>query len=68
MFRGGAFGVCMGLMFFTMYCQNALSFWYGTTLVLHGEIEAGDMLMAVFNVLFAGWCIGTVSERLSSYS
>ncbi|XP_076821320.1 ATP-dependent translocase ABCB1-like isoform X2 [Clavelina lepadiformis] len=66
MFRGGAFGVCMGLMFFTMYCQNALSFWYGTTLVLHGEIEAGDMLMAVFNVLFAGWCIGTLSTNISS--
>ncbi|CAK8673190.1 unnamed protein product [Clavelina lepadiformis] len=64
MFRGSAFGVCMGLIFFTVYCEYALSFWYGTTLVINGEIQAGDMLMAVFNVLVAGWAISTLSTHI----
>ena len=63
MFRGGAFGVCMGMMYFSAFCQYAVSFWYGTTLVIKGEIQAGDMLTAVFNVYFAGWSIGTVSGQ-----
>ncbi|CAK8673192.1 unnamed protein product [Clavelina lepadiformis] len=66
MFRGGAFGVCMGMMYFSAFCQYAVSFWYGTTLVIKGEIQAGDMLMAVFNVYFAGWSIGTLSTHISA--
>ncbi|XP_076821326.1 phosphatidylcholine translocator ABCB4-like isoform X2 [Clavelina lepadiformis] len=66
MFRGGMFGLCMGLIYFTAYCQYAVSFWFGTTLVLQGQIEPGYMFLSVFTVMLAGWSAGIVSTHIAA--
>jgi len=37
-----------------------LSFWYGTTEVLKGNIEVGDMITTFFNILLAAYGFGIV--------
>ena len=38
-----------------------LAFWYGTSLVLSGEIEVGDMMTAFFGIIIGAFALGTVS-------
>ena len=54
-------GLSNGTVYFTMYATYALSFWYGTKLVLNNEIEVGDVMTTFFGVIIAAFALGGVS-------
>jgi len=54
-------GFSLGFSYFAMFGMYGLSFWYGTTEVLKGNIEVGDMMTTFFNILIATFGLGTVS-------
>ena len=63
--KGVVGGCSIGLIYFSMFCMYGLSFWYGTTEVLKGNIEVGDMMTTFFNILIAAFGLGTVGCRRS---
>jgi len=54
-------GFSIGFLYLCIFAMYALSFWYGTTLVIAGEISVGDLTTTFFGVLFASFALGTVS-------
>jgi len=58
--KGLVSGFNSGFLFFAMYSMYGLSFWYGTTEVLKGNIKVGDMMTTFFNILIAAFGVGTV--------
>lgn len=58
--RGFMSGLGIGLLYFSMFGMYGLSFWYGSTLVIKGEITAGDLTTSFFGILIASFALGTV--------
>uniref|UniRef100_F6S2J4 Bile salt export pump n=1 Tax=Ciona intestinalis TaxID=7719 RepID=F6S2J4_CIOIN len=54
-------GMITRLMYLTMFGLYGLSYWYGTTLVLDGEITVGNMMTTFFNILIAAFALGTAA-------
>uniref|UniRef100_H2ZPB1 Bile salt export pump n=1 Tax=Ciona savignyi TaxID=51511 RepID=H2ZPB1_CIOSA len=66
---GGLFtGFSMGLLYLSMFGMYGLSFWYGTTLVLNGEIAVGNMIVTFFNILIAAFGLGMGGSYLEALS
>ena len=63
--RGFMSGLGIGLLYITMFGMYGLSFWYGITLVISGEIRLGELTTSFFGVLIASFALGTVSQKLS---
>lgn len=61
-------GFSMGLTMFVMVCVYALGFWYGSTLVRRGEMNAGDVVTVFFAVIIAAMSIGQAAPNVSSFS
>ena len=59
--RGFMSGLGIGLLYITMYGMYGLSFWYGSNLVINGEIKLGDLTTSFFAILIASFALGTVS-------
>uniref|UniRef100_H2ZPC0 Bile salt export pump n=1 Tax=Ciona savignyi TaxID=51511 RepID=H2ZPC0_CIOSA len=67
--KGGLFtGFSMGLLYLSMFGMYGLSFWYGTTLVLNGEIAVGNMIVTFFNILIAAFGLGMGGSYLEALS
>uniref|UniRef100_H2ZPT2 Bile salt export pump n=1 Tax=Ciona savignyi TaxID=51511 RepID=H2ZPT2_CIOSA len=66
--RGFISGFTIGLLYLSMFGMYGLSFWYGTTLVLNGEIAVGDMITTFFNILIAAFALGTAGSYLEAFS
>uniref|UniRef100_H2ZPB5 Bile salt export pump n=1 Tax=Ciona savignyi TaxID=51511 RepID=H2ZPB5_CIOSA len=67
--KGGLFtGFSMGLLYLSMFGMYGLSFWYGTTLVLNGEIAVGNMITSFLNILIAAFALGMGGSYLEALS
>uniref|UniRef100_H2ZPW6 Bile salt export pump n=1 Tax=Ciona savignyi TaxID=51511 RepID=H2ZPW6_CIOSA len=66
--RGLVSGFSMGLLYLSMFGMYGLSFWYGTTLVLNGEIAVGNMITSFFNILIAAFGLGMAGSYLDAFS
>lgn len=60
--------IAMGFMFFMIYMSYALAFWYGSTLILAEEYDAGMLLTVFFAVLIGAFGIGQTSPNIQSFS
>lgn len=60
--------IAMGFMFFMIYMSYALAFWYGSTLILAKEYDAGMLLTVFFAVLIGAFGIGQTSPNIQSFS
>uniref|UniRef100_F6S2T0 Bile salt export pump n=1 Tax=Ciona intestinalis TaxID=7719 RepID=F6S2T0_CIOIN len=66
--RGFVSGFSIGLLYMSMFGLYGLSFWYGTTLVLSGEITVGNMMTTFFNILIAAFALGTAGSYFESFA
>ncbi|KAL4426347.1 hypothetical protein ABPG74_006285 [Tetrahymena malaccensis] len=72
---GGLAGAGMGLMLLTMFCDYALSFWYGSQLISEGvynqiydrNYTQGDVYVIFFSVLIGGFSFAQIGPCLSSF-
>ena len=55
-------GFSIGFVYLCIFGMYALSFWYGATLVIRGEIIVEDLTISFFGVLIASFSLGTVSS------
>jgi ABC-type multidrug transport system fused ATPase/permease subunit len=49
--RGNVLGYGLGILFFVIYCTDALGFWYGSRLVMSGEYDVSQVLIVFFSML-----------------
>ncbi|XP_010631188.1 ATP-dependent translocase ABCB1 isoform X4 [Fukomys damarensis] len=60
--------VSVGANFLVIYASYALSFWYGSTLILSGEYSIGQVLTVFFSVLTGALSIGQASPNLEAFA
>lgn len=60
--------IAMGFTFFMIYMSYALAFWYGSTLILAEEYNAGILLTVFFAVLIGAFGIGQTSPNIQSFA
>lgn len=59
--RKGLFtGLSLGSLMLVMFSMYGLAFWYGSTLVVAGEINEGQLLTAFFGVLIGAFSLAQV--------
>uniref|UniRef100_A0A8C9XAL9 ATP-binding cassette, sub-family B (MDR/TAP), member 4 n=1 Tax=Sander lucioperca TaxID=283035 RepID=A0A8C9XAL9_SANLU len=58
----------MGFTFLMIYLSYALSFWYGSTLILSKEYTIGTLLTVFFVVLIGVFILGQTSPNLQTFS
>eukprot|EP00834_Sanchytrium_tribonematis_P003809 NODE_161_length_14984_cov_0.487000.p1 type:complete len:823 gc:universal NODE_161_length_14984_cov_0.487000:6363-8831(+) len=64
--KGFKTGLAMGVTFMLMFGDYGLGFWYGSTLVVAGEIDGGTVLNVFFAVLIGAFVLGNLSPSLGS--
>lgn len=60
--KGLVVGTSLGMLMFIMFSTYGLAFWYGSTLIIGGDLEVGDMLTAFFGVLIGAFSAGQVGK------
>ena len=65
--RGFMTGLSIGLMYLSIFGMYALSFWYGTTLVLTEETSIGALTICFFSILVGSYSLGTVSVPILNF-
>ncbi|CAK8697430.1 unnamed protein product [Clavelina lepadiformis] len=58
-------GCSLGTIRFIVFSMYGISFWYGTRLVLDGEITPGDFITSFFAVIFASFAIGSIGNNFT---
>ncbi|XP_076820461.1 ATP-dependent translocase ABCB1-like isoform X2 [Clavelina lepadiformis] len=66
--RGFMTGLSIGLMYLSIFGMYALSFWYGTTLVLTEETSIGALTICFFSILVGSYSLGTAGSYFGSFS
>jgi len=66
--RGALTGLSTGALYLFMYGAYGLAFWYGTSLVLSGEIQVGDMMTAFFGIIIGAFALGTAGSYFGAIS
>ncbi|CAB4426820.1 unnamed protein product [Rhizophagus irregularis] len=61
-------GAGLGATYFFMYSTYALAFWYGSTLLLKGELTSGDVVNVFFAVLIGAFALGHIAPDLQAFS
>ncbi|CEQ39138.1 SPOSA6832_00638 [Sporobolomyces salmonicolor] len=59
-------GLGLGVFFFIIYCSYALAFFYGTTLILQGRANAGQIVF--FSILIGAFSLAMLAPNLQSMS
>ncbi|CAG8448762.1 17258_t:CDS:10 [Acaulospora morrowiae] len=59
-------GVSLASLMFIVFCTFALAFWYGSILVVDGQLSGGQVLNVFFAVLIGAISIGNASPNISS--
>ncbi|XP_041708101.1 ATP-dependent translocase ABCB1-like isoform X2 [Coregonus clupeaformis] len=60
--------IAMGFTFLMIYLSYALSFWYGSTLIISGEYTIGTVLTVFFTVLTGAFAIGQTSPNVQAFA
>ncbi|GAA6062061.1 hypothetical protein JCM10212_003559 [Sporobolomyces blumeae] len=58
----------LGVFFFIIYCSYALAFYYGTTLILQGRADAGQIVNVFFSILIGAFSLAMLAPNLQSMS
>nr|KAF6417727.1 ATP binding cassette subfamily B member 5 [Rousettus aegyptiacus] len=60
----------LGAVYFFMNGTYGLAFWYGTSLILHGEpgYTIGTVLAVFFSVIHSSYCIGTAAPNFETFT
>ncbi|CAK8684913.1 unnamed protein product [Clavelina lepadiformis] len=66
--KGVVSGVSIGMLFLIMFSTYGLAFWYGSTLVIAGEINVGALLTAFFGVLIGAFSLGQAAANIEDFS
>ncbi|GAA5912585.1 hypothetical protein JCM5296_000742 [Sporobolomyces johnsonii] len=61
-------GLGLGVFFFIIYCSYALAFYYGTTLILQGRANAGEIVNVFFSILIGAFSLAMLAPNLQSMS
>ena len=61
--KGVARGTGKGIMFLCLFIMHGVALWYGTQLVLSGEIDVQALVIGFFVTLMASFSLGNVSEN-----
>ncbi|GAA5918154.1 hypothetical protein JCM1841_005277 [Sporobolomyces salmonicolor] len=61
-------GLGLGVFFFIIYCSYALAFFYGTTLILQGRANAGQIVNVFFSILIGAFSLAMLAPNLQSMS
>ncbi|KAM5158331.1 ATP-dependent translocase ABCB1-like [Mantella aurantiaca] len=60
--------VSIGFAFLMIYAAYALSFWYGTTLVIEENYSIGSVLTVFFAVIIGAFSVGQTSPNIEAFS
>ena len=66
--KGIKTGLAMATTFFLIFANYALGFWYGSTLVVSGELTGGTVLNVFFAVMFGGFVLGNIAPAAAAVS
>ncbi|RHZ65785.1 hypothetical protein Glove_311g54 [Diversispora epigaea] len=61
-------GSGIGFMFFFIYCTYSLAFWFGTKLVLNGELSPGGIINVFFAVMIGAFSLGNIAPDIQAFS
>lgn len=61
-------GFSVGVMVFLIFASYSLAFYYGTTLVLNGEIAGQDVLNVIFSLMIGAMALGTCAPNFAALS
>jgi ATP-binding cassette subfamily B (MDR/TAP) protein 1 len=69
-------GIGLGIIFFSIFAAYALAIWFGSTLIMNGEInnnsgkpfQAGDILTVLFTIIFGSFSLGQASPNIKAIS
>ncbi|CAI2166259.1 12008_t:CDS:10 [Funneliformis geosporum] len=61
-------GAGLGIVYFFIYSTYALAFWYGSTLILSGELTSGIVVNVFFAVLIGAFALANVAPELQAFS
>ncbi|CAG8515882.1 5176_t:CDS:2 [Diversispora eburnea] len=61
-------GAGVGFTFFFIYSVFALAFWYGTNLILDGEITPGEIVNIYFAVIIRAFALGNITPDIQAFS
>ncbi|KAK0503658.1 ste6-like protein [Armillaria luteobubalina] len=59
-------GVCIAIILFTVYAAYALAFYFGTTLIISGELNAGTIVNVIFAILIGSFSLAILSPQLQA--
>ncbi|KAG8944771.1 GTPase-activating protein [Tulasnella sp. 408] len=59
-------GLGVGAMFFIVYASYALSFSYGTTLILQGRADAGVVVNVFFSIIIGAFSLSNMAPELQA--
>ncbi|KZV84576.1 multidrug resistance protein 1 [Exidia glandulosa HHB12029] len=61
-------GLCMGAFYFTVYSAYGLAFYFGTTLLLAGDVSAGQVVNVFTAVLIGSFSIAQLAPEMEAIS
>ncbi|KAK0222157.1 ste6-like protein [Armillaria fumosa] len=59
-------GVCIAIILFTVYAAYALAFYFGTTLIISGDLNAGTIVNVIFAILIGSFSLAILSPQLQA--
>ncbi|BGP40022.1 hypothetical protein JCM10450v2_004002 [Rhodotorula kratochvilovae] len=63
-----ASGVGMAVFFFVLYGSYGLAFYYGTTLILQGRADSGEVITVLFSLLIGAFSLAELAPLLEAIS
>ncbi|RHZ85023.1 hypothetical protein Glove_73g31 [Diversispora epigaea] len=63
-----ASGAGVGFTFFFIYSVYSLGFWYGTKLILDGELTPGGIVNIYFAVIIGAFSLGNIALEIQAFS
>ncbi|GAA6048222.1 hypothetical protein JCM3770_006486, partial [Rhodotorula araucariae] len=61
-------GLGLGVFFFIIYGSYGLAFYYGTTLILQGRADSGDIVNVFFSILIGAFSLAQLAPNLQAIS
>jgi ATP-binding cassette, subfamily B (MDR/TAP), member 1 len=59
-------GIGVAVFFFVIYSAYGLSFNFGTTLLLNGEVDAGTVVSVILSILIGSFSLATLAPELAA--
>ncbi|KAH8920396.1 P-loop containing nucleoside triphosphate hydrolase protein [Atractiella rhizophila] len=55
-------------MFFVVYAAYALAFWYGTTLIIDGSTDGGEIVTVFFSIIMGSFALSQAAPNLQAFT